>query len=376
MTPAALAGVSPQARPGRRGGWDRDSIITAISEWVATYGEPPRAADWNPSSAKWSGQLWRVARYRAGRADGSPWPALNAAKRPFGGSLTAAVRAAGFAPARPGPVRRTDVDPAQAGRAVMSPEGRAMVAAALAQAREAERRVTVLEGRLARAAAARPAPAATKTKVVRERVADDAAIARADRRAASTRAKADEQVAAARMDAAEARQTAKKLAARLERAEATIASLREERRELKTEVEQGSDRLVAGERMLAHARAEALEQAVPEVVTVREPAPGATEVRAARTEATRARRAVADAEERAARAERELREAVAAIRGEPRRLTPAELAELRAEGPSGPAVMAQSVRALAAARADGDRLALRDALAGVARAAVTWGDRL
>lgn len=376
MTPAALAGVSPQVRPGRRGGWDRDSIITAISEWVATYGEPPRAADWNPSSAKWSGQLWRVARYRAGRADGSPWPALNAAKRPFGGSLTAAVRAAGFTPARPGPVRRTDVDPAQAGRAVMSPEGRAMVAAALAQAREAERRVSVLEGRLARVQA-REAPAVvTKTKVVRERVADDAAMARADRRAASARAKAHEQVVAARMDAAEARQTAKKLAARLERAEATIASLREERRELKTEVEQGSDRLVAGERMLARARAEAVDQAAPEVVTVREPAPGAAEVRAARTDAARARRAVADAEERVARAERELRETVAAIRGDPRRLTPVELAELRAGGPSGPAVMAQSVRALAAARADGDRLALRDALAGVARAAVTWGDRL
>jgi len=376
MTPAALAGVSPQARPGRRGGWDRDSIITAISEWVATYGEPPRAADWNPSSAKWSGQLWRVARYRAGRADGSPWPALNAAKRPFGGSLTAAVRAAGFAPARPGPVRRTDVDPAQAGRAVMSPEGRAMVAAALAQAREAERRVSVLEGRLARVQA-REAPAVvTKTKVVRERVADDAAMARADRRAASARAKAEEQIAAARMDAAEARQTAKKLAARLERAEATIATLREERRELKTAVEQGRDRLVAGERMLARARAEAVAQAAPEVVTVREPAPGAAEVRAARTEAARARRAVADAEERVARAERELRETVAAIRGEPRRLTRAELAELRAAGPSGPAVMAEAVRALAAARADGDRLALRDALGQVARAAVTWGDGL
>ena len=376
MTPAALAGVSPQARPGRRGGWDRDSIITAISEWVATYGEPPRAADWNPSSAKWSGQLWRVARYRAGRADGSPWPALNAAKRPFGGSLTAAVRAAGFAPAGPGPVRRTDVDPAQAGRAVMSPEGRAMVAAALAQARAAERRVSVLEARLARAQP-REAPAVvTKTKVVRERVADDAAIARADRRAASARAKSRERVAAARMDAAEARQTAKKLAARLERAEATIASLREERRELKTEVEQGRDRLVAGERMLARARAEAVEQAAPEVVTVREPAPGAAEVRAARTDAARARRAVADAEERVARAERELRETVAAIRGEPRRLTPAELAELRDQGPSGPAVLAEAVRALAAARADGDRLALRDALGRVARAAVTWGDRL
>lgn len=376
MTPAALAGVSPQARPGRRGGWDRDSIIIAISEWVATYGEPPRAADWNPSSAKWSGQLWRVARYRAGRADGSPWPALNAAKRPFGGSLTAAVRAAGFTPARPGPVRRTDVDPAQAGRAVMSPEGRAMIAAALAQAREAERRVSILEGRLARAEAREGPAVVTKTKVVRERVTDDAAIARAERRAASARAKADEQVATARMDAAEARQTAKRLAARLERAEATIASLREERRELKAEVEQGSDRLVAGERMLARARAETVEPAAPEVITVREPAPGAAEVRAARTEAARARRAVADAEERVARAERQLRETVSAIRGEPRRLTPAELAELRAGGPSGPAVMAEAVRALAAARADGDRLALRDALGRVARAAVTWGDRL
>src|SRR3712207_7487479 len=81
MAPATFAGATPQAvRP--RGAWDRDSIIEAIQEWVALYGEPPRAADWNPSSAKWSGQLWRVERYRAGRADGSPWPALNSAKRP------------------------------------------------------------------------------------------------------------------------------------------------------------------------------------------------------------------------------------------------------------------------------------------------------
>ena len=118
---------------------------------MATYGEPPRAADWNPSSAKWSGQLWRVERYRAGRADGSPWPALNSAKRPFGGSLNAAIVAAGFEPAKPGPRRRSDVDPEQAHRAEMSPEGRAMVAAALAQAREAERRIAVLEAKLERA---------------------------------------------------------------------------------------------------------------------------------------------------------------------------------------------------------------------------------
>src|SRR6476469_2687388 len=150
MVPATLAGTGRTAVVKRAGGWDRDSIINAIQEWVATYGEPPRAADWNPSSAKWSGQLWRVERYRAGRADGSPWPALNSAKRPFGGSLTEAIRAAGFEPAKPGPTRRRDVDPEQAHRAVISPEGRAMLAAALAQAREAERRVTALEARLQR----------------------------------------------------------------------------------------------------------------------------------------------------------------------------------------------------------------------------------
>src|ERR1700710_2112931 len=136
MAPATIAGAVLRTHNGRGAGWDRDSIIIAIQEWVATYGEPPRAADWNPSSAKWAGQLWRVARYRAGRADGSPWPALNSAKRPFDGSLNEAIRAAGFEAARPGPRRRTDVDPEQAHRAVISPEGRAMLVAALAQARE------------------------------------------------------------------------------------------------------------------------------------------------------------------------------------------------------------------------------------------------
>src|SRR6266536_5617290 len=138
MAPATLAGVTPRLR---RGGWNRDAIIIAIREWVAAYGEPPRAADWNPSSAKWSGQPWRLERYRAGRPDGSPWPALNSAKRPFGGSLNEAIRAAGFEPAKPGPVRRRDVDPEQASRVQMSPAGRAMVNAALARARVAERRV-------------------------------------------------------------------------------------------------------------------------------------------------------------------------------------------------------------------------------------------
>ncbi|MEA2150918.1 MAG: hypothetical protein QOD69_2748 [Solirubrobacteraceae bacterium] len=379
MAPATIAGATLRTQTVRGAGWDRDSIIIAIQEWVATYGEPPRAADWNPSSAKWAGQLWRVERYRAGRADGSPWPALNSAKRPFAGSLTAAILAAGFAPAKPGPTRRRDVDPAQAHRAVISPEGRAMLAAAIAQAREAERRVATLEVRLERAAR-RAAPAAGP-KVVRERAVDDAAVARAMRRAAAAEAKAAatvgtvrEQVAEARMDAAEARTAAKRMAAKLERAEATIGTLRGERRELKAAGDRLADELVAAERLLERARAEAAR--APEVVTVRETAPGTAEVRAAQAEAARDRRAAAEAELRAARAERELRETVAAVRGEARKLTSAELAELRTSGPGGPAVMAEALTALAAARRSNNPVRMQDALRRVAQAAVTWQERI
>ncbi len=400
MAPATIAGAALRARPGV--GWDRDSIIIAIQEWVATYGEPPRAADWNPSSAKWSGQLWRVERYRAGRADGSRWPALNTAKRPFGGSLTAAIREAGFEPAKPGPTRRADVDPQQAHRADMSPEGRAMLAGALAQAREAERRVALLEAKLERAAdrtlrltaerdaARREGRRAVTPKVVRERVVDEAAVARAQRVAAAAAAKAEsstraarEQIADARMDAAEARTAAKRMAAKLERAEATIATLRGERRELKAGADRQADRLVAAQRLLERARADAARSnghadagRAPVLVTVHEPAPAAAELRAARADAARDRRAAVEAELRAARAERELRETVAAIRGEARRLTASELAELRLSGPSGPAVMAEALKALAAARKSNNPMRMQDALRRVAQAAVTWQERI
>jgi hypothetical protein len=455
MAPATIAGAALRARPGLR--WDRESIIIAIQEWVATYGEPPRAADWNPSSAKWSGQLWRVERYRDGRADGSRWPALNTAKRPFGGSLSAAIQAAGFEPAKPGPKRRKDVDPQQAHRTDMSPEGRAMLASALAQAREAKRRVTVLETKVERAgdralrltaerdAARRAAQRAVTPRVVRERVVDDAAVARARRRAAAVEAKAEstlsaarEQIVEARMDAAEARTAAKRMAAKLERAEATIGTLRGERRELKAGEARLADRLVAAERLLERSRAEAMRsakvvpvrepapeavppaegvtvrepapeavppaegvtmrepapeavppaegvttrepapEAVPpaEVVSVREPAPAAAEVRSARADAARDRRAAAEAELRAARAERELRETVAAVRGEARKLTAEELAELRVSGPSGPAVMAAALNGLAAARRTNNPTRMQEALRRVAQAAVTWQERI
>src|SRR5438132_11234671 len=104
MAPATSAGATPGARTGRTARWTRAQIIDAIREWVALYGEPPRAADWNPSSAKWSGATWRIERYRSG-----DWPSLNAAKKAFGGSLNAAIEAAGYEPNRPGPPARRDV---------------------------------------------------------------------------------------------------------------------------------------------------------------------------------------------------------------------------------------------------------------------------
>src|ERR687884_2370806 len=81
--------------------WSRETIIEKILEWNELYGEPPCSADWNPSLARWRAQDWRAERYREG-----VWPSTNAAKRPFGGSFVAAVRAAGLEPHPPGPRRR------------------------------------------------------------------------------------------------------------------------------------------------------------------------------------------------------------------------------------------------------------------------------
>lgn len=390
MAPATFAGAPTQVRTGR-GAWDRDAIIQAIHEWVALHGEPPRAADWNPSSARWAGQTWRIERYRAGRRDGGPWPALNSAKRPFGGSLTAAIEAAGFQPVKPGPKRRTDVQLEQADRADLGSDGRALLDAALAQSRAADRRVAALEGQLVRArdravrlagerdAARRGGRASATPKVVRERVVvpDEAAVARARKRAEAAVAKADvavrearERADTARAETAEARTAAQRLASRSERSEATVATLRGERRALKSELDRSSDRVTALERLLVEA------ERAPTVVRVCEEAPEAAAVRTATQEAARARRAAEAAELRAATAERELGETAAAIRGEARRLTPAELAELRSAGPSGPAVMAAALQELAAARKTQNPTATAAALGQIAQAAVTWRERI
>jgi hypothetical protein len=131
MTPSAKAAGGRR----RRTAWTREAVIEKIREWNALYGEPPTAADWNPSLARWRAQEWRIERYRAG-----DWPAVNAAKRPFGGSFRTAVREAGLVPHGPGPRpgagtdRRAPAVPQQA-----AADADALVRAALDQADAARR---------------------------------------------------------------------------------------------------------------------------------------------------------------------------------------------------------------------------------------------
>jgi hypothetical protein len=130
--------------------WTCESIIEKIAEWHALHGEPPCSADWNPSLARWRAQEWRVERYYAGH-----WPSTNAVKRAFGGSFDAAVREAGFEPARPGPRRAAGAArPAVPQRAPQAPVPRADAApaepAAVALA-DAEAHAASLERRLAAA---------------------------------------------------------------------------------------------------------------------------------------------------------------------------------------------------------------------------------
>lgn len=86
------------------------------------------------------------------RRTGEPWPSLNAAKAPFDGKFTEAIRAAGFEPPKPGPrrraavVREVDVD-----RLEMHPDARVALAAARAEARAIQERLIVRDRQLAQA---------------------------------------------------------------------------------------------------------------------------------------------------------------------------------------------------------------------------------
>jgi hypothetical protein len=167
---------SVQIAGGRRvRRWTCETIIEKIAAWHALHGEPPCSADWNPSLARWRAQEWRAERYYDGE-----WPSTNAVKRAFGGSFDAAVRAAGFAPARPGPRRaarearpdlpqRAPVGPREVRPAVVSD---AEVSALERRLAAAERRAERAEERLreARKRARLATERANRARKTRERI--------------------------------------------------------------------------------------------------------------------------------------------------------------------------------------------------------------
>jgi hypothetical protein len=274
MTPSA------QTAGGRRvRRWTRETIIEKILEWEARYGEPPCSADWNPSLARWRAQEWRAERYREGI-----WPSTNAAKRPFGGSFDAAVRAAGLEPHRPGPKRAAGV----AGPAV-EPRREAIrpddLAVALDRARRAEARAAALERELlvaegraeraevktsdARRRARRASEQVGRARRARERVRVvrrdartdalermEAVIADADARVRAS----DDQAEAAARDAAEARDAAAAAERRPRELSALVGDgqrrlTAEELSALRTDGPSGPAVLAAALRKLAKARA-------------------------------------------------------------------------------------------------------------------------
>jgi DNA repair exonuclease SbcCD ATPase subunit len=378
-------------RGGRQKAWTRDKIIERIQRWVTLYGEPPRSADWNPSAAKWSASEWRVERYRLGDPEtGAPWPSLNATKREFGGSLSAAIIAAGFEPNKPGPKARKDVRPEVTARQPIPTDVRIAMEGLGSDIRRLERKLATRERQLERARsataaarserdAARRARAKTNT-VVRTRTKTKTKTVRDGRAEVRLKAalarerdlKAEKRTLVA--EVREARLTAARLAARLERAEATITDLRQDRRELRTDLERVTD---TADRLKANVRPRAPETVVKvEKETVYLPAPEQEEIDAARAEAERAAEAVRAAKAAQATAERRYMEIAEAATGDRRILSEGELVELRRGGPSGPAVLGAALTGLAKARKVGGKGPLRSALYEVASAAVRWRDRL
>jgi hypothetical protein len=350
MTPSA------QTAGGRRvRRWSRETIIEKIREWDARYGEPPCSADWNPSLARWRAQDWRAERYRDGT-----WPSTNAAKRPFGGSFDAAVRAAGLEPHRPGPRRRGpgEARPAVEPRAPLRPrkvddelaEAADRVGAAEARAAALERRLRAAERRAERAEEAegearRRARRASEREGRARRARDRVQVAEREVRVVTS-----ERVEALAADAdARAR-------AAFDQAEAAVRDAVDARR---------AQALAEERAAAAEARAGAAE---------RLSAAAEAELASAGTGA--AWRAARAAEARAEAAERSARELAVLVCGAPRRLTSAELAALRAGGPSGPSVLAAALKGLARARAHGGGADLDAALTALASAAVRWRDRL
>ena len=383
MAPVQIAGAP---RRGKTPQWTPESVITEIQHFVQAHGEVPRLADLNPGQAKITGQVWRIDRYRAGcPVCGSAYPSANAARRCFDGSLERAIRAAGFEPAKRGPRRRTEVDLTRRARPRAWSTTRAWRSTPRWRAPPTPRRAP--SG--CRPSSTVPAPARPRRRRSRRRSSASASptpprwpACSAAREAAEARAATlKSELAEARMDAAEARRTAVKLASRLERAEATVTEARAAEARGRRRAGRRAGRRRARARRARPTPSAALADAAghggPRRARGRRPRRSSASSTRRWPARPRPRTPRCAPRPRAARAERDYAEVAVAATGASRKLTPAELEALRADGPAGPALLADALKALRRRAADRQpRSSWRRRSRAVASAAVTWRDRL
>lgn len=380
--------------------WTRDTIHKALRRYHELYGELT-AACFNPSGGKWADRPELVERYYAGDPEtGLAWPSLNTVKSFHDGSFNAARVAIGLEPNRPGPNRRAagkhapirDVrervrmrvveraaDPRWGARLAGEPRVERVEVPAPGDAR-LRKRVTTVERRMAKTVeslrAARKALAVARAaRKTAEREA--AAIAGRLRAAEAERATVAATVAAANRAEAEAASTSTLVSRELadtrmlvaERDAALVeATARVE--ELQATVElMDPAQLEAARVEVEGARARVAAASAAQREAESRTVAAGVERRAAETRAVKAERA-------AARADGERRRVQEAVAGHARPLTPGEVEELRERGPQGPAVFMAAVKGVVQAQAKGERAKLRDALRRVAAAAVSWADRL
>lgn len=387
MTPFAKVADGRQA-----GALTRDDIIKALREYAELYGDSFTQSAFSPASAKRNGRPDLVEIYYKGRPDGSRWPSLNGIKKHFDGSWNDARAAAGFGPNSTGPARGRR----KAGEAepIFNVRERVVVIPN-EKLKEARRRIGRLEDRAARQHARierlvdeldrvkrdrpvveRLVPRARKPRTITKKikVPDEKAerlAARLRDRLAEANARAgaiEDQLKAEKRDHA----TARRRIQRLEDAQDAVRAQAVDAQDLVREADRDRDR--ANIRLgVADSK---IDELVGELEAAREQLLGAEEAAVASELVRAADRRAKDAEIRAARAEREMAEQASAITGELRRLTPAELAHLRSNGPAGEKVFGRALEQLMKARRIGGKEPQRAAILEVMRAGATWLDRL
>lgn len=357
----------------------RDDAISALREYAELHGEPVTSAAFNPSTARWRGREDLVTVYYAGRGDGRAWPSLNAIKGLFDGSFSDALRAAGLSVAKPGPVRH------RAAPILDRKIQRVLVESS--RDRELSNRIDVLERQLdrARVRAERAELLLVELRergapIVRERAVRDRPVGKpkiVEKRIKVRDRKAEDRLRSKLADA-EARAVAladqnvsmSRELGDLKRSGVTsrfeAEQTRSEVNDALSEIERLTDALSAAEGRVSRLRSE-LEDVQMIEVDARERAVASDLV-------ARAEQRADQAERRAAKAERQMAEQAAAITGEQRKLTMSEMRELKTKGPAGPSVLGDAISKLAVARRSGNKL--DESLIEVARAALTWRDRL